>query len=122
MASTSTHLERGYEKIARWLAFEFRQLGRDAALEVTPMMSEAVRRLNGRPELLTQAALYILSALTDFLQGMPHTALADAPGGAVGRFPRRAHARHAAPDRAARARPDALHGRHACMDPPGGCG
>ena len=53
MASTSTHLEQGYEKIFRWCTYEFRQMGRDAQLEVAPAMREAVRRLRKRPELLT---------------------------------------------------------------------
>jgi conserved oligomeric Golgi complex subunit 6 len=53
MASTSTHLEQGYDKIARWCTFEFRQIGRDAQLEVAPTLQESVRRLRQRPELLS---------------------------------------------------------------------
>jgi hypothetical protein len=53
MASTSDHLEQGYEKIFRWCSYEFRQMGRDAQLEVGFVMREAVRRLRKRPELLT---------------------------------------------------------------------
>ena len=53
MASTSSHLEQGYEKILRWCSFEFRQIGRDLQIEVSPTMREAVRRLRLRPELLT---------------------------------------------------------------------
>jgi conserved oligomeric Golgi complex subunit 6 len=53
MASTSSHLEQGYEKILRWCSFEFRQMGRDIQLEVSPSMREAVHRLRQRPELLT---------------------------------------------------------------------
>ncbi|KAJ3516161.1 hypothetical protein NLJ89_g1297 [Agrocybe chaxingu] len=55
MASTSTHLEQGYEKILRYCSNEFRQVGRDAQLEVAPGMLEAVSRLRKRPELLTEA-------------------------------------------------------------------
>jgi len=53
MASTSSHLEQGYEKILRWCSFEFRQMGRDMQLEVSSTMREAVHRLRQRPELLT---------------------------------------------------------------------
>ncbi len=53
MSSTLSYLEQGYEKIARWCSYEFRQIGRDAHLEVTPIMREAVRRLRQRQELLT---------------------------------------------------------------------
>ena len=52
MASTSSQLERGYEKIFRWCSFEFQQIGRDTQLEVGATMQEAVRRLRKRPELL----------------------------------------------------------------------
>ncbi|KAK0502969.1 oligomeric complex COG6 [Armillaria luteobubalina] len=55
MSSTLSYLEQGYEKIARWCSYEFRQIGRDAHLEVTPTMREAVRRLRQRQELLTEA-------------------------------------------------------------------
>ena len=53
MAETSKHLEQGFEKVLRWLSYEFRHLGRDAQLEVNPTMVEVVRRLKKRPELLT---------------------------------------------------------------------
>ncbi|KAK0210475.1 oligomeric complex COG6, partial [Desarmillaria ectypa] len=55
MSSTLSYLEQGYEKIARWCLYEFRQIGRDAHLEVTPTMQEVVRRLRQRQELLTEA-------------------------------------------------------------------
>ena len=53
MASTSSHLELGYEKIFRWCGYEFRQMRRDVQLEVSSTMREAIRRLRHRPELLT---------------------------------------------------------------------
>ncbi|OBZ65679.1 Conserved oligomeric Golgi complex subunit 6, partial [Grifola frondosa] len=53
LSSTSTYLEQAHDKIFRWCCFEFRQMGRDAQLEVSPPMREAVRRLRKRPELLT---------------------------------------------------------------------
>ena len=56
MATTSRALEHAYDKIFRWCAFEFRQLGRgdtQLAVEVGDTMREAVRRLRERPELLT---------------------------------------------------------------------
>ncbi|KAK0483339.1 oligomeric complex COG6 [Armillaria novae-zelandiae] len=55
MSSTLSYLEQGDEKIARWCSYEFRQIGHDAHLEVTPTMREAVRRLRQRQELLTEA-------------------------------------------------------------------
>ena len=57
MASTSTNLEQGYEKILRYLSNEFRQVGRDTQLEVSGQMREAVQRLRKRPELLTYVLL-----------------------------------------------------------------
>ena len=53
LSATATHLEHAYDKISRHCAFEFRQMGRDASLDVEPSMQEAVRRLRQRPELLT---------------------------------------------------------------------
>ena len=53
MASTSTYLEQGFEKILRWTSNEFRQIGREVHLEVSPTMREAISRLRKRPELLT---------------------------------------------------------------------
>ncbi|EFI26934.1 hypothetical protein CC1G_15335 [Coprinopsis cinerea okayama7 len=62
MASTSSHLEQGFDKILRWISNEFRQIGKDGQfeLDVHPVMREAVVRLKKRPELLTEA-LTILS-------------------------------------------------------------
>ena len=53
LSATATHLEHAYDKIFRHCAFEFRQMGRDASLDVPPALQEAVRRLRQRPELLT---------------------------------------------------------------------
>lgn len=53
LSATSSYLEQAYQKIFRWCCFEFRQMGRDATLEVEPSMREAVRRLRERPELVT---------------------------------------------------------------------
>ncbi|CAE6415807.1 unnamed protein product [Rhizoctonia solani] len=41
MSSTSEQLEEGSQKLHRWCLFEFRQLGRDAHVEVEPLMTEA---------------------------------------------------------------------------------
>jgi hypothetical protein len=52
MSSTSEQLEESFQKLHRWCLLEFRQLGRDAHVEVEPLMTEAVRRLRKRPALL----------------------------------------------------------------------
>lgn len=52
MAVTSAHLEKACDKLLRWCSAEFRGMGRDASLEVPDELSEAVRRLRSRPELL----------------------------------------------------------------------
>ncbi len=52
MSLTSSLTEQAYQKLARWCSFEFRQLGKDAQLDVTPKMQETIRRLRDRPELL----------------------------------------------------------------------
>ncbi|KAI0929236.1 hypothetical protein AcW1_006229 [Taiwanofungus camphoratus] len=75
MSATSSYLEQAYERIFRWCCFEFRQMGRDAQLEVSSSMREAVRRLRQRPELLAEALTYLsqtrqstlLAAFTDAL-------------------------------------------------------
>lgn len=53
MAVTSAHLEKACDKLLRWCSIEFRGMGRDASLEVSDELSEAVRRLRSRPELLS---------------------------------------------------------------------
>ncbi|KAI6164060.1 oligomeric complex COG6 [Pisolithus thermaeus] len=60
MSTTSSYLEQGYDKIYRWCTFEFRRLGTENHLEVSPTMVESVRRLSQRPELLSEA-LAVLS-------------------------------------------------------------
>ncbi|CEL55748.1 Conserved oligomeric Golgi complex subunit 6 OS=Cryptococcus neoformans var, neoformans serotype D (strain B-3501A) GN=COG6 PE=3 SV=1 [Rhizoctonia solani AG-1 IB] len=62
MSSTSEQLEEGFQKLHRWCLFEFRQLGRDAHVEVEPLMTEAVRRLRKRPALL-QESLDVLASV-----------------------------------------------------------
>ncbi|KAI0284845.1 oligomeric complex COG6-domain-containing protein [Russula brevipes] len=52
MAVTSAHLEKACAKLLRWCSAEFRGMGRDASLEVPDELSEAIRRLRSRPELL----------------------------------------------------------------------
>jgi conserved oligomeric Golgi complex subunit 6 len=52
MAKTAANLEAGYEKVYRWCSLEFRQMGREVQLEVSPLMRQSVRRLRQRPELL----------------------------------------------------------------------
>ena len=53
MASTSSNLEQGYDKLLRFCSNEFRHIGRDFQLEVTKGLREAVVRLRKRPELMT---------------------------------------------------------------------
>jgi conserved oligomeric Golgi complex subunit 6 len=55
MAVTSSHLEKACDKLFRWCRSEFRSMGREASLEVSDELSEAVRRLRSRPELLAYA-------------------------------------------------------------------
>ncbi|KAG1863597.1 oligomeric complex COG6 [Suillus subalutaceus] len=62
MASTSSYLEQGYEKIYRWCSFEFRQMGRDTQLEVDSTMQQAICRLSQRPELLSEALAFLTQA------------------------------------------------------------
>lgn len=51
MEYTAQHLEAGYSKIHKWLAFEARGFAKDV-LEVSQTVREAVARLKNRPELL----------------------------------------------------------------------
>ncbi|QRV75275.1 Conserved oligomeric complex COG6 [Ceratobasidium sp. AG-Ba] len=62
MASTAEQLEEAFQKLQRWCLFEFRQLGRDAHVEVEPIVTESVRRLRKRPALL-QEALDVLASV-----------------------------------------------------------
>ena len=56
MAVTSAHLEKVCEESLQWCNVEFGGMGRDASLEVPDEVSEAVRRLGLRPELLSYVA------------------------------------------------------------------
>ncbi|EIN07029.1 oligomeric complex COG6 [Punctularia strigosozonata HHB-11173 SS5] len=69
MSATSSYLEQAYDKIARYLASEFRQMGRDALLEVGPTLAEAVRRLNARPELLIESLQILVQTRQSALSG-----------------------------------------------------
>lgn len=55
MAVTAAHLEKAYDKLVRWCSSEFRDMGRDASLEVSNELTESARRLRSRPELLACA-------------------------------------------------------------------
>ncbi|KAK4686174.1 conserved oligomeric Golgi complex subunit 6, partial [Tremellales sp. Uapishka_1] len=74
MASTSAQMESGYNKIYRWLQFEFRQFTKEAQLEVSDVMREAVKRLGERPSLLRDA----ISTLTSTRQSSLLTSFLDA--------------------------------------------
>ncbi|CAK9785326.1 uncharacterized protein COLE_06649 [Cutaneotrichosporon oleaginosum] len=74
MAITGTQMEAGYAKLHRWLEFAFRQMTREAHLEVSPAMREAVKRLTTRPAQLKDA----LSVLTSTRQSAILTAFLDA--------------------------------------------
>ncbi|KAG8918014.1 Golgi transport complex subunit 6, partial [Tulasnella sp. 408] len=64
MSLTASLLDQAYHKLARWTSFEFRQMGKDASLDVAPLMQEAVLRLRQRPELLNDS----LKILTEVRQ------------------------------------------------------
>ncbi|KAH7908757.1 oligomeric Golgi complex subunit 6 [Hygrophoropsis aurantiaca] len=81
MASTSSYLEQGYEKIYRYCSFEFRQMGRDAHLEINPAMREAVRRLRQRPELLSDALALLTTTRQNSLLSAFLAALTRGTGG-----------------------------------------
>jgi hypothetical protein len=51
MAATGEQMEAGYKKVHRWCTFGFRQFTKDAHLEVSATMREAVKRLRERPVL-----------------------------------------------------------------------
>ncbi|WOO80503.1 Conserved oligomeric Golgi complex subunit 6 [Vanrija pseudolonga] len=74
MASTGVQMEAGYTKIHRWLEFQFRQMTRDAQLEVSGVMREAVRRLGQRPGMLKE----VLHVLTSTRQASVLSAFLDA--------------------------------------------
>ena len=66
LAATAAQLEQAYDKLFRHCAAEFRQMGRDAGLDVAPAMQEAVRRLRERPELLSCVSMPSFCALSMF--------------------------------------------------------
>ncbi|OCF45140.1 hypothetical protein I317_00942 [Kwoniella heveanensis CBS 569] len=81
MRATSDQMESGYKKIHRWCQFEFRQFTREAQLEVSPVMRDAVKRLRERPPLLkdalqtltsTRAASILQSFLDALTRGGPN--------------------------------------------------
>lgn len=74
MAATGVQMEAGYAKLHRWLEFAFRQMAREAHLEVSGAMREAVSRLAKRPALLQDA----LTVLTSTRQSAILTAFLDA--------------------------------------------
>ncbi|BEI79779.1 hypothetical protein CcaverHIS002_0103080 [Cutaneotrichosporon cavernicola] len=74
MAATGTQMEAGYTKLHRWLEFAFRQMTREAHLEVSPAMREGVKRLAARPTQLKDA----LGVLTSTRQSAILTAFLDA--------------------------------------------
>ncbi|KZT59179.1 oligomeric complex COG6 [Calocera cornea HHB12733] len=61
MTTTSSLLEKGHEKVARWASFELHTLARDPPAEVPQTLQEAIRRLRPYPDLLSSA----LSTFTD---------------------------------------------------------
>lgn len=76
MATTSSYLEQGYDKVYRWLTFEFRRIGRESQLEVSSVMGESIRRLSQRPELLSCVSSFFLAARTDqIIQRCPRVSL-----------------------------------------------
>jgi len=82
MAMTAHMLEQANTKIFRWCSFEFRQLGRDALLEVSPTMRHAVRRLRAQPALLSEA-LQVLSSVrqTTLMNAFIEALTRGGPGG-----------------------------------------
>ncbi|KAF9651463.1 oligomeric complex COG6 [Thelephora ganbajun] len=82
MSSTSSNLEQAYEKIFRWCSFEFRQMGRETQVEVSPTMREAVTRLRQRQEFLSEALAFLSHSrqtvlLNAFMNALTH----GGPGG-----------------------------------------
>ncbi|KAF7367249.1 Conserved oligomeric Golgi complex subunit 6 [Mycena sanguinolenta] len=73
MASTSSNLEQGYEKIFRWCSYEFRQMGRDMQVEVEDTMREAIPIRSEALTVLSQVrqATLMSSFLTALTRGGP---------------------------------------------------
>lgn len=68
MAATGTQTEAGYAKIFRWTEFQFRQMTREAQLEVSPILQEAVKRLSQRPVMLNDALNVLTSTRAAAIQ------------------------------------------------------
>ena len=134
LSATATQLEQAYDKIFRHCSFEFRQMGRDATLDVDPAMREAVRRLRQRPELLTYVYLSVYETLCFYfcyvtvrlkffvMQGSAGVSVANPPSDAALRVYGRADPRRAwgtsAAHRAACTRPTSVRRGHARMGAP----
>lgn len=52
MKATSEQMELGYKKLHRWCQFEFRQFTKEAQLEVSPLLRDALQKMKQRPALL----------------------------------------------------------------------
>lgn len=52
MKATSEQMELGYKKLHRWCQFEFRQFTKEAQLEVSPLLRDALQKLKQRPALI----------------------------------------------------------------------
>ena len=125
MASTSSNLEQGYEKLLRYCSNEFRQIGRDFQLEVSNGLREAVVRLRKRPELLTSVIYkYIPTFLTykpDMQWGL-NLPIGNASGYRSLVLYHRSHSWRtfwiSPPHRTPRPRSNAIRWRHACLGTP----
>ncbi|GHJ85315.1 hypothetical protein NliqN6_1717 [Naganishia liquefaciens] len=67
MATTTEHMTDAYEKLYRWVMFDFRTYSRDAQLEVSEVTREAVKRLRERRDLLDDALNILTSTRQSFL-------------------------------------------------------
>ena len=77
MASTSSNLEQGYEKLFRYSSNEFRHIGLDTQLEVNHELRESVVRLRKRPELLTLVIFINMFNFTDLTYSEAFTFLSE---------------------------------------------
>ena len=129
MSSTSSNLEQAYEKIFRWCSFEFRQMGREVQVEVSPTMHEAITRLRQRQELLRyypylQRNLPSLMLITH-VQRSPSVPLTKSTNGPTQRVYKRPHSWRPwwtpPTNRITCSRSNAICRRHASVDPPNHC-
>lgn len=60
MEATSHYLETGYQKIFRWCSFQVRGYTKDAVVEVSGTVREAMKRLKNRPDLFKSVYLFHL--------------------------------------------------------------